>query len=173
MDSARFRTWAFLVSSEEARFLYKCDALYDRGSEMSIRWNDPDLKIDWGLQHPLLSEKDAAAPYLRDVMGNIFLATKLDPMLTLVTGASGQVGLALAREVAPIGKLCLTNRQDLDLSAPHSIPERLDEIRPGLIINAAAYTAVDKAGSEPAIAYVVNGRPSASWVNGPREKTCL
>ena len=57
----------FLVLSEEARFLYKCDALYDRGSEMSIRWNDPDLNIDWGLEHPLLSEKDAAAPLLRDL----------------------------------------------------------------------------------------------------------
>jgi len=57
----------FLVLSEEARFLYKCDALYDRGSEMSIRWNDPDLKIDWGLKHPILSEKDAAAPLLRDL----------------------------------------------------------------------------------------------------------
>ncbi len=57
----------FLVLSEEARFLYKCDALYDRGSEMSIRWNDPELSIDWGLEHPLLSEKDAAAPLLREV----------------------------------------------------------------------------------------------------------
>ena len=57
----------FLVLSEEARFLYKCDALYDRGSEMSIRWNDPDLNIDWGVEHPLLSEKDAAAPLLRDL----------------------------------------------------------------------------------------------------------
>lgn len=57
----------FLVLSEEARFLYKCDALYDRGSEMSIRWNDPDLNIDWGLEHPLLSEKDASAPLLRDL----------------------------------------------------------------------------------------------------------
>jgi len=61
----------FLVVSEEARFLYKCDALYDRGSEMSIRWNDPDLNIDWGLEHPLLSEKDAAAPLLRDTMGRL------------------------------------------------------------------------------------------------------
>lgn len=61
----------FLVLSEEARFLYKCDALYDRGSEMSIRWNDPDLNINWGLEHPLLSEKDAAAPLLRDVMGRL------------------------------------------------------------------------------------------------------
>ena len=78
-------------------------------------------------------------------------------MKILVTGASGQVGQALARELAPLGDLRLTNRQDLDLSDPHSIPERLEEIRPDLIINAAAYTAVDKAESEPDIAYAVNG----------------
>ena len=57
----------FLVLSEQATFLYKCDALYDRGSEMSIRWNDPDINIDWGVERPLLSEKDAAAPFLSDL----------------------------------------------------------------------------------------------------------
>jgi dTDP-4-dehydrorhamnose 3,5-epimerase len=57
----------FLVLSDEARFLYKCDALYDPASEMTIRWNDPDINIDWGVEHPLLSSKDAAAPLLRDL----------------------------------------------------------------------------------------------------------
>ena len=78
-------------------------------------------------------------------------------MQILVTGASGQVGFALARELKPSGTLCLTNRQDLDLSTPHSIAQRLEEIKPDLIINAAAYTAVDKAESETDIAYAVNG----------------
>ena len=86
-----------------------------------------------------------------------FLATKIDPMQILITGASGQIGLALAKELSPLAALRLTNRQDLDLSKPHSIPERLEEIKPDLIINAAAYTAVDNAESEPGIAYAVNG----------------
>ena len=86
-----------------------------------------------------------------------FLATQIDPMQILVTGSSGQVGLALAKELSPLATLRLTNRQDLDLSKPHSLPERLEEIKPDLIINAAAYTAVDKAESEPDIAYAVNG----------------
>lgn len=62
---------AFVVLSEEARFLYKCDGPYDRGSEMSIRWNDPDINIDWPVEHPLLSEKDAAAPLLSDLMDKL------------------------------------------------------------------------------------------------------
>jgi|SRR5208337_392058 len=57
----------FLVLSEEARVLYKCDALYARESEMGIRWNDPDINIDWAVEHPLLSEKDAAAAFLIDL----------------------------------------------------------------------------------------------------------
>ncbi len=77
-------------------------------------------------------------------------------MQILVTGASGQVGLALAQELKPFGDLCVPNRHDLDLSKPSSIPERLQEIRPDLIVNAAAYTAVDKAEAEPEIAYAVN-----------------
>ncbi len=57
----------FAVLSEEASFLYKCDAPYDRGSEFGIRWNDPDINIDWGVEQPILSEKDSAAPLLRDL----------------------------------------------------------------------------------------------------------
>ena len=68
-------------------------------------------------------------------------------MRILLTGASGQVGIALAREIKHLGDLCLATRQDLDLTEPRSIPERLEEIKPDLIINAAAYTAVDKAES--------------------------
>lgn len=78
-------------------------------------------------------------------------------MQILITGASGQVGLALARELKPLGTLRLAGRQDLDLSQLPSIPLRLDEIKPDLIINAGAYTAVDKAESEPDIAFAVNG----------------
>jgi dTDP-4-dehydrorhamnose 3,5-epimerase len=61
----------FAVLSDEARFLYKCDAPYDRSSEISIRWDDPDLKIDWGVGKPTLSEKDAAAPSLREVAARL------------------------------------------------------------------------------------------------------
>ena len=50
---------------------YKCDALYDHGSEMSIRWNDPDIAVNWPTEHNLLSEKDAAAPLLRNLTNRL------------------------------------------------------------------------------------------------------
>jgi dTDP-4-dehydrorhamnose 3,5-epimerase len=77
-DQAHRQLWVprgfahgFLVLSEKAIFLYKCDALYDQGSEMSIRWNDPDIAISWPVEHPLLSGKDAAAPFLRDLIDRL------------------------------------------------------------------------------------------------------
>jgi dTDP-4-dehydrorhamnose 3,5-epimerase len=54
----------FLVTSETALFAYKCTELYDPASERGIVWNDPDIGIEWPLQQPALSGKDAAAPTL-------------------------------------------------------------------------------------------------------------
>ncbi|WP_236238170.1 dTDP-4-dehydrorhamnose 3,5-epimerase [Pseudomonas faucium] len=55
----------FLVLSESADFLYKTTDYYNPSAERSIRWDDPDLAIDWGLQAPpLLSAKDQAGTWL-------------------------------------------------------------------------------------------------------------
>jgi dTDP-4-dehydrorhamnose 3,5-epimerase len=59
----------FLVLSDSAEFEYKCTDYYAPEFERSIRWDDPDLGIDWPLEpgdEPLLSPKDAAAPFLKD-----------------------------------------------------------------------------------------------------------
>ena len=59
----------FLVLSETAEFEYKCTDYYAPEFERSIRWDDPDIGIEWPFpngQQPVLSAKDAAAPFLRD-----------------------------------------------------------------------------------------------------------
>jgi len=63
----------FLVLSKKAKVFYKCDAFYDPKSEISIRFNDPDINIDWGIGRPfpLLSRKDIQAPFLREVMDKL------------------------------------------------------------------------------------------------------
>lgn len=63
----------FLVLSPQAIFTYKCDAHYAAGDEYSIRWDDPELAIDWPLTDmppgaPLLSPKDAEAPLLSELL---------------------------------------------------------------------------------------------------------
>ena len=57
----------FAVLSESADFFYKCDDLYSPKDEISVRWDDPAIGINWGLANPSLSAKDAAAPLLADV----------------------------------------------------------------------------------------------------------
>ena len=62
----------FLVLSDEADFVYKCTDYYTPGDEYAIRWNDPDLAIEWPLDSITLnlSEKDTRAPFLKDA--NLF-----------------------------------------------------------------------------------------------------
>lgn len=57
----------FVVLSETALFSYKCTEYYAPGNEGAIRWDDPGLAIQWPIQNPILSDKDARAPRLRDV----------------------------------------------------------------------------------------------------------
>jgi dTDP-4-dehydrorhamnose 3,5-epimerase len=57
----------FCVLSETATVLYKLTGRYNPRAELSVRWDDPDLGIAWPLATPLVSEKDGAAPRLRDL----------------------------------------------------------------------------------------------------------
>ncbi|MGL4598943.1 MAG: dTDP-4-dehydrorhamnose 3,5-epimerase [Bacteroidia bacterium] len=50
----------FLTLQDDTIFAYKCSNYYNKASEESLLWNDPDLKIEWGIAAPLLSEKDLA-----------------------------------------------------------------------------------------------------------------
>jgi dTDP-4-dehydrorhamnose 3,5-epimerase len=57
----------FAVLSETALFVYKCTSLYAPQNELTLAWNDPELGINWPLEAPVLSEKDARGLRLRDI----------------------------------------------------------------------------------------------------------
>jgi dTDP-4-dehydrorhamnose 3,5-epimerase len=57
----------FAVLSETALFVYKCTSLYAPQNELTVAWNDPELGINWPLEAPVLSEKDAHGLRLRDI----------------------------------------------------------------------------------------------------------
>ena len=77
-------------------------------------------------------------------------------MNILLTGKNGQVGWELQRTLQPVGKVAAFSHAGLDLADAAAIRSKLDEVRPDVIVNAAAYTAVDKAESEPELAHEVN-----------------
>jgi dTDP-4-dehydrorhamnose 3,5-epimerase len=56
----------FSVLSDDAEVLYKCTTLWHRESDRSILWNDPDLAIDWRIENPSISDKDAVGKLLRE-----------------------------------------------------------------------------------------------------------
>ena len=77
-------------------------------------------------------------------------------MRILVTGVSGQVGSAVAGKLAASRTIIAADRAALDLSRPAELPTKLDALAPDLIVNPAAYTAVDRAEDEVALAFRVN-----------------
>lgn len=55
----------FCVLSEEAHVLYKVSSLYNPQFEKGFRWDDPEIKIEWPVEHPIVSERDLQAPYFQ------------------------------------------------------------------------------------------------------------
>jgi dTDP-4-dehydrorhamnose reductase len=75
----------------------------------------------------------------------------------LLTGKNGQVGFELQRALAPLGEIVAVDHADCDLAQPDAIRRLVKEVEPQIIVNPAAYTAVDKAEAEPALAQAING----------------
>lgn len=82
-------------------------------------------------------------------------------MKILITGRDGQVGWELCRALRPLGEVSAFDRSALDLAQANSIRAAVRAVHPDVIVNAAAYTAVDKAESEPGLARAIN-----AWAPG-------
>jgi dTDP-4-dehydrorhamnose reductase len=80
----------------------------------------------------------------------------------LLTGITGQVGQELPTTLTTLGEVVGVSRQEFDLSQPDQIQQQIAQIKPNIIVNAAAYTAVDKAESDRELAIAINA-------NAPKE----
>ncbi|BAQ72003.1 dTDP-4-dehydrorhamnose reductase [Pseudomonas sp. Os17] len=80
------------------------------------------------------------------------------PLKILISGRHGQVSRELQQRLGDLGELVVLGREQLDLSHPEQIRQQVRAVRPDLIINAAAHTAVDQAESEPELAFAINAR---------------
>lgn len=79
-------------------------------------------------------------------------------MKILLLGSNGQVGFELARSLLPLGEVIALNRSQADLTNLENLRATMQAICPDVIVNAAAYTAVDKAKSERELAFLINAQ---------------
>lgn len=56
----------FVTLTDDVEFVYKVDNLYSKECDRGIRFNDPEIGVEWGVDNPILSEKDKTSPYLKD-----------------------------------------------------------------------------------------------------------
>ncbi len=94
-------------------------------------------------------------------------------MTILLTGSTGQVGWELARTLMPLGQIVIPERGQFDLAKPESLGAQIDRIKPDVIVNPAAYTAVDKAEEEPDLALTINAAAPAELAKAARRHGAL
>ena len=77
-EQNRYQMWiprgfahGFIVRSESADFFYKCDEVYSPADEIVLRWNDPQLGIDWGCDDPKVSARDREGLALAQLAGRL------------------------------------------------------------------------------------------------------
>jgi dTDP-4-dehydrorhamnose reductase len=87
----------------------------------------------------------------------------------LLFGKNGQLGSELRRSLLPLGKVHALDKEDLDLTNPDSVSAVIQNLRPAVIVNASAYTAVDRAESEPELASNINSRAPEVMARAARE----
>lgn len=93
-------------------------------------------------------------------------------MKILLFGKDGQVGFELQRSLAPLGEVIALNRQQLDLRNTTAITNSIEQHRPDWIVNAAAYTAVDKAETEAELAMQINALAPEVMAIAAKELSC-
>jgi dTDP-4-dehydrorhamnose reductase len=94
-------------------------------------------------------------------------------MKLLVTGANGQVGWELARSLMPLGEVVALDRHACDLARPDTLAALVVALAPDVIVNAAAYTAVDRAEGEEALATTINADAPGELASAARRAGAL
>lgn len=149
----------FLTLTDDVEVQYKVDEYYSAKHDRSIRFDDPELKISWGIKNPILSDKDLNAPTLKESDANFSYKY-------LVTGGNGQLGHEVVKQLKNRNcNVLAPSSKDFNLLNPKQIEAYLYSERPDVIIHCAAYTAVDRAEDEKNICYEVNVKGTESIVD--------
>jgi dTDP-4-dehydrorhamnose reductase/dTDP-4-dehydrorhamnose 3,5-epimerase len=141
---------AFLTITDDVEVQYKVDEYYSKENDRSIRFDDPEIEVKWGIDNPILSEKDSNAPFLKD--SDVAFSIKV-----LVTGVKGQLGYDVLKKLNELGIENLgVGRDDFDIINKKQTEEFIVNYRPDVVVHCAAYTDVDKAEEDKEKCYAVN-----------------
>ena len=153
----------FLSLTDNVEVQYKVDEYYAPECDRSIRYDDPEIGVDWGIEEPILSEKDLKAPLLKD--SDVDFSLKF-----MVTGVNGQLGHDVMMQLKEMDLDVIAPRRDeFDLTNRDQVEKYIVKEKPDVIIHCAAYTAVDKAEDEKDICYLVNVEGTRAVVEAARE----
>ncbi|WP_176054633.1 dTDP-4-dehydrorhamnose reductase [Paraburkholderia caribensis] len=94
-------------------------------------------------------------------------------MRILLTGRNGQVGWELRRALSPLGDVIACDRERADLSKPETLAQLVADVQPHVVVNAAAYTAVDNAETDEALAHRVNAESVGVLAEAARKHGAL
>ena len=153
----------FLTLTDNVEVQYKVDEYYAPECDRSIRFDDPEIGVDWGIEDPILSEKDLKAPLLKD--SDVDFSLKF-----MVTGVNGQLGHDIVIKLNELGlEVVAPGRDEFDLTNSDQIHRYIMKEEPDVIIHCAAYTAVDKAEDEKEVCYAVNVDGTRSIIEAAKE----
>lgn len=141
---------AFVTNTPDVEVQYKVDEYYSKEHDRSILFNDPEIGINWGIENPILSEKDLKAPFLKDSDANFSIRV-------LVTGIKGQLGhdvmnVLKLRGIDAVG----ADVEQFDLTDSDATKKFVYLVNPDVVVHCAAYTAVDKAEEEQELTSKIN-----------------
>lgn len=153
----------FVTLTDDVEVQYKVDESYSPEYDRSIRFDDPEIGIDWGISNPVLSEKDLNAPFLKD--SDVDFSTKF-----MVTGVDGQLGHDVVLKLQTLNvDIVAPSREEFDLTNTAQIKDYILKETPDVIIHCAAYTAVDNAEEEKELCYAVNVEGTRAIANAAKD----
>ena len=131
----------FQTLTNDVIFMYKCDNLYNKESELCISYNDSNLNMKWPIKDIIVSEKDKLGLTTQEYQNS--------QKKVLLIGASGMLGTALKEQLNNEHYLLLTpSHKELDITNQMMVDNYFVKNTPDYVINCAAYTNVDKAEKE-------------------------
>lgn len=140
----------FVTLTDNVMVQYKVDNVYSRENDRGIRYNDPDIGVEWNVDDPILSVKDTTSPFLKDSDEDFTVKV-------LVTGVNGQLGHDMIKRLNAEGYECLgVDVNDFDITNESATREFITRYNPDIVIHCAAYTAVDRAEADADTCYKVN-----------------